>query len=62
MLRCFEAVLALRINFSKSIMFSVGEVINVNMLSRNLDCGVGIFPASYLGLPLGQVLRGRKFR
>lgn len=62
-LRCFEAVLGLRINFSKSTMFvvkvvffsgNVVKVVKIDVLAANLGCRVGYLLATYLGLPLGN--------
>ena len=49
----FEAMSDLRINLSKSEIIPVGPVDNVAELPMELDCGIGSFPSSYLGLPLG---------
>jgi hypothetical protein len=53
MLLCFEAVLGLKINLSKSIIVPIGEVGDVEGLSRILGCGVESMPFTYFGLPLG---------
>ena len=49
----FEAMSDLRINLSKSEIIPVGLVDNVAELALELSCGIGSFPSSYLGLPLG---------
>ena len=49
----FEAMLDLRINLSKSEIIPVGPIDNVVELAMELGCGIGSFPSSYLGLPLG---------
>ena len=49
----FEAMPDLRINLSKSEIIPVGPIDNVAELAMELDCGIGSFPSSYLGLPLG---------
>ena len=49
----FEAMSGLRINLSKSEIIPVGLVDNVDELALELGCGIGSFPTSYLGLPLG---------
>ena len=53
----FEAYLGLKINLSKSEIIPVGRVDNVEMLARELRCGVGSLPTTYLGLPLGATHR-----
>ena len=49
----FEAMSGLRINLSKSKIISVGPVDNVVELVLEFGCGIGSFPTSYLGLPMG---------
>ena len=59
-LRCFEAVLGLRINFSKSAILGVSvDEISPRRLVDTLGCKVDCFPSTYLGLPLclGRVLK-----
>ena len=53
MLFWFEVSSGLKINFDKSVLFSVGEVVNVVDLVAELGCRVGRLPSTYLGLPLG---------
>ena len=57
-LRClllsFEAVLGLKINLLKSVIVPIGEVEDVEGLSRMLGCGVESLPLTSLGLPLGD--------
>ncbi|CAN0901853.1 Putative ribonuclease H protein At1g65750, partial [Linum grandiflorum] len=43
----------LKINFSKSRIFAVGNVQNINEMAHIFGCAVDTFPTSYLGLPLG---------
>ena len=50
-------MLDLRINLSKSEIISIGLVENVAELAMELGCGIGSFPSSYLGLPLGAPTR-----
>ena len=50
----FEAMSDLRINLSKSGIIPIGLVDNVAELAMELGCGIGSFPSSYLGLPLGD--------
>ena len=49
----FEAMSGLRINLNKSEILPVGSVDKVQDLAVELGCGIGSFPSSYLGLPLG---------
>lgn len=53
LLLCFEAVLGLQINLSKSEIVSVGEVEDAEELASILGCGVASLPIKYLGLSLG---------
>jgi hypothetical protein len=50
---CFEAVLGLKINLSKSEIIPVGEVVDVESLANIFGCRVAMLPMKYLGLPLG---------
>lgn len=52
-LRCFEAMTGLKVNFGKSALIAVSDVPNIDMLAADLGCRVGSFPATYPGLPLG---------
>jgi hypothetical protein len=51
LLLCFEAVLGLKINLSKSVIVPIGEVEDVKGLSSILGCEVELLPLTYLGLP-----------
>ena len=53
LLTWFEAILGLRINLNKSEILLMGRVENLEVLSLELGCKVGMLPSSYLGLPLG---------
>ena len=53
----FEALSGLRINLNKSEILPVGSVDNVQELVVELGCGIGSLPSSYLGLPLGLIIR-----
>ena len=53
LLLCFEMISGLKINLSKSNIVPLGEVGDMEGLSRILGCGVGSMPFTYLGLPLG---------
>jgi hypothetical protein len=50
---CFKVVSGLKINLSKSDIVPVGEVDDVEGLSRILGCGLVSLPIKYLDLPLG---------
>lgn len=52
-LRCFQLVPGLKINFQKSNLIGVDVEIGVLEACANKICGrVGIFPSSYFALPL----------
>lgn len=53
MVRCFKAVLGLKLNLAKSILFVVGEVVNLDQLAADLGYQMGSLLFSYLGIPLG---------
>jgi hypothetical protein len=57
LLLCFEAVLGLKINLSKSMIVPIGAVGNLEILSNILGCRVESLPLTYLGLPLGATHR-----
>jgi hypothetical protein len=57
LLLCFEAISGLKINLLKSVIVPIGEVEDVEGLSRILGCGVESLPLMYLGLPLGAPYR-----
>jgi len=52
-LMLFEAMSGLHINMSKSIIYPVNEVPNLENLANIMCCSIGSFPTTYLGLPLG---------
>ena len=51
----FEAISGLRINPSKSEIIHVSRVDSMELLAVELGRGVGSFPTTYLGLPLGAL-------
>ena len=53
LLFCFQAVIGLKVNVSKSEMVPIGEVNNVHALAEILGRRVGSLPMTYLGMPLG---------
>ncbi|XP_028064073.1 uncharacterized protein LOC114267248 [Camellia sinensis] len=57
-LRCFELMSSLKINFYKSIVYGVGVRDNlVKVFVTKLNCLSQKLPMNYLGLPLGANLR-----
>jgi hypothetical protein len=52
LLVCFEAVVGLKVNLSKSALVLVGSWGEVDRLAGLLGCGTGDLPLKYLGLPL----------
>lgn len=53
-LRCFEVISGLRINFAKSVVCGVGTAdVEVNEFAGKLNCLSSKLPLKYLGLPLG---------
>ena len=47
-------------NIDKSEVIPVGGVENMEELAVGLGCGVRKLPTSYLGLPLGVILKSLK--
>ncbi|KAL6585288.1 hypothetical protein OROMI_004577 [Orobanche minor] len=61
LLRCFESVSGLKINFCKSCLIGVGlEDVVVERWVALLNCKVGACPFMYLGLPIGDKENGTK--
>lgn len=58
-LRCFEAVSGLKINLSKSEIFQVGAINDLNIFPAILGCKIGCLPTSNLGLPLGSQFKSK---
>lgn len=55
-LKSFEAVSGLKINFGKSRLHGLGVARDeVEMMARWLTCKVGDIPFTYLGLLMGEV-------
>ena len=53
-LRCFEVLSGLRINYHKSVVCGVGvSEETLNRVAESLHCVSHHFPVKYLGLPLG---------
>jgi hypothetical protein len=53
LLVCFEAVVGLKVNLSKSVLVPVGSLGDMDQFASLLGCGTGDLPLKYLGLPLG---------
>ena len=56
----FEVLSGLKVNIDKSEVILVGGVENMEELAVGLGCGVRKLPTSYLGLPLGVILKSLK--
>lgn len=52
-LRCFEGVTGLKVNFGKTAFMVVVDVPHLDMLVVDLGYKIGSLLATYLGLPLG---------
>ena len=50
----FEAILGLKVNLEKNELIPLGSVENVEELTQEFGCKVGVLPSSYLGLLLGS--------
>ncbi|GKA56638.1 putative RNA-directed DNA polymerase [Tanacetum coccineum] len=54
-LKCFEEVSELRVNYNKSKLYGIGvndeELVD---MARWMGCGIGEFTFTYLGLPIGE--------
>ncbi|WMV14448.1 hypothetical protein MTR67_007833 [Solanum verrucosum] len=56
----FEAVSGLHINWSKSFIYPVNTVINIEDLANTLGGKVGELPTTYLGMPLGSKSKSKE--
>ncbi|GJZ84481.1 kinase-like domain, beta-lactamase/transpeptidase-like protein [Tanacetum coccineum] len=57
-LKCFEEVSGLRVDYNKSKLYGVGvNEGEMRDMARWMRCGVGEFPFTYLGLPIGENMR-----
>ena len=56
-LTCFEAVIGLRVNKSKSEMVPIREVVHLSPLDDLLSCQIEELPLTYLGMPLGAFFK-----
>nr|GFA15887.1 putative ribonuclease H protein At1g65750 family [Tanacetum cinerariifolium] len=56
-LKCFEEVSGLRVNFNKNNLYGVGADSNeAEEMARWMRCSVGEFLFTYLGLPIGECM------
>ncbi|XP_026437186.1 uncharacterized protein LOC113335301 [Papaver somniferum] len=53
----FEIISGLKVNFHKTALMPVGEVLNLDSLAASMGCRTQNLPTSYLGLPLGEPYR-----
>lgn len=58
-LLCFKLMSGLKINFSKSSLFRIAIVDDLDMFASMLGYKVASWPTSYLGLPLGDKSRSK---
>ena len=56
----FEACTWLKVNWEKRSLYPIKDVTNIQSLVNILGCGVGEFPTTYLGLPLGNTHKDLK--
>ncbi|GJW39932.1 reverse transcriptase domain, reverse transcriptase zinc-binding domain protein [Tanacetum coccineum] len=57
-LKCFEEVSGLRVNYNKSKLYGVGvSDLELRDMARWMRCSVGDFPFTYLGLLIGDNMR-----
>ncbi|GKC96258.1 reverse transcriptase domain, reverse transcriptase zinc-binding domain protein [Tanacetum coccineum] len=54
-LKCFEEVSGLKVNYNNSKLFSIGvSVSDIEEMARWMSCSMGEFPFTYLGLLIGD--------
>nr|GEV56405.1 protein kinase-like domain, beta-lactamase/transpeptidase-like protein [Tanacetum cinerariifolium] len=57
-LKCFEEVSGLKVNYNKSKLYGIGVNEDEMMdMAKWMGCGTGEFPFTYLGLPIGENMR-----
>ncbi|GKB75813.1 reverse transcriptase domain, reverse transcriptase zinc-binding domain protein [Tanacetum coccineum] len=57
-LKCFEEVSGLRVNYNKSKLYGIGvNETKMSDMARWMGYGIGEFPFTYLGLPIGENMR-----
>ncbi|GKA78597.1 reverse transcriptase domain, reverse transcriptase zinc-binding domain protein [Tanacetum coccineum] len=54
-LKCFKEVSGLKVNYNKSKIYGIG--VNMEEKANWMECGIGEFPFTYLGLLIGENLR-----
>ncbi|GKA72279.1 retrovirus-related pol polyprotein from transposon TNT 1-94 [Tanacetum coccineum] len=60
-LKCFEEVSGLKVNFDKSKLYGIGvNSCDRNEMARWMTCSTGDFPFTYLGLSIGERISGIK--
>lgn len=57
---CFEAILSLKVNLTRSNMVPAGEEADLDILANTLECNVSSLPIKYLGLPVGAPFKGKR--
>ncbi|MFS7973280.1 putative RNA-directed DNA polymerase [Helianthus anomalus] len=61
-LRCLYLVTGLKVNYKKCHLFGVGvEDTEVASMAETLKCGVGKWPFTYLGLPIGANMKRARY-
>ncbi|GJV12668.1 reverse transcriptase domain, reverse transcriptase zinc-binding domain protein [Tanacetum coccineum] len=57
-LKCFEEVSRLKVNYNKSKIYGIGVTEgDLADMANWMGCGIGEFPFTYLGLPIGENMR-----
>ena len=56
----YESYTGLKVNWEKRSLYPIKDVTNIQSLVNILGCGVGEFPTTYLGLPLGNTHKDLK--
>ncbi|GJY48443.1 reverse transcriptase domain, reverse transcriptase zinc-binding domain protein [Tanacetum coccineum] len=57
-LKCFEEISGLKVNYNKSKLYGIGvDEREMSKMARWMGCGIGEFPFTYLGLPIGENMR-----
>nr|GEW69823.1 putative ribonuclease H protein At1g65750 family [Tanacetum cinerariifolium] len=59
-LKCFEEVTGLKVNYNKIRIYGVGvNDVELGDIAKWMRCGVGVFPFTYFGLPIGENMMRR---
>ncbi|XP_071699700.1 uncharacterized protein [Rutidosis leptorrhynchoides] len=54
LLKCFENISGLKVNFRKSKLYGIGtSIAETEQMARYINCSAGSTPFTYLGLPIG---------